>query len=305
MGERVRFSQKFVPNTALLLAVAAFTAGLLAQQVFGQGDGGGGNVIHSCVETKRSANRPKASLRIIQADENCLSTERALNWNQRGPTGPAGPQGQRGQRGAAGARRVPGRDGPRRSGRPHGSDRLPGLPGQGTTGADRRPRAPTGPTGPTGPPDPRATGATGATGITGMTGATGATGCDRPHRPPGAIAAFRSSGRCRSCGRLSAATRDRKDFLGQLRSVPRVVRRGGDAQHHLVAIDLLELDLRRVAGRDGDALVELSWICAGLTLESKRARRSTRLGSRIGTTASWSRTLLGTSIRSAPLTNVV
>lgn len=95
--------------------------------------------IHSCYSKSTGA------LRIASK---CKSGERALAWNQRGPTGP---RGATGARGAAGT----GTTGPKGA---------TGATGAGATGA-------TGPTGGTG-----SKGTTGGTGGTGATGSTGNTG---------------------------------------------------------------------------------------------------------------------------------
>ena len=55
-------------------------------------------IIHGCYKTG------DGKLRVIDtgAGESCLSSEVALDWNQKGPPGPTGPQGPQGQQGVAG-----------------------------------------------------------------------------------------------------------------------------------------------------------------------------------------------------------
>lgn len=121
--------RRYLPSgwTAVATVATVLTVAGLAVAAIRSSSG----TIHSCYSKRNGA------LRIVKAGTKCKSSERALAWNQRGPTGPRGP---RGPRGATGPR------------------------GVGATGA-------TGPTGPTG-----ATGATGSTGTTGSTGGTGGTG---------------------------------------------------------------------------------------------------------------------------------
>ena len=91
----------------------------------------------------------------------------------------------------------------------------------------------------------------------------------------------------------------------QAGTVGRVDRGGRDLEHELVAVELLERDVGRIARRHRDRLGEPVLDVSGETAASKRARISTRSGSRSGTTARLRMTLLGTMIRSAPATRVV
>lgn len=59
-------------------------------------------VIHACYKNTAG------EVRIVEADNNCKSTEQPLSWSQRGPAGPAGLAGPAGPTGQAGRDGVPG-----------------------------------------------------------------------------------------------------------------------------------------------------------------------------------------------------
>ena len=161
---------------ARLAFCAAFLASLL---VFApaRAEAQTAEIFYACL------NSGNGTVRIVDATEQCHSTESRVQWNiigQQGPQGVTGAQGPRGETGATGATG------------PQGETGATGAPGQtGATGAtgEMGPAGATGATGETGPAGPTgATGArgeTGATGATGENGATGATGETGPQGPEG------------------------------------------------------------------------------------------------------------------------
>jgi type VI secretion system secreted protein Hcp len=55
--------------------------------------------IHACYSTTGT---PTGAARIVDETDTCAATEKALTWNQTGPTGPAGPTGPPGDTGTSG-----------------------------------------------------------------------------------------------------------------------------------------------------------------------------------------------------------
>jgi type VI secretion system secreted protein Hcp len=55
--------------------------------------------IHACYSTTGT---PTGAARIVDEGQTCAATEKALTWNQTGPTGPAGPSGPSGPAGPSG-----------------------------------------------------------------------------------------------------------------------------------------------------------------------------------------------------------
>src|ERR671920_2303046 len=55
--------------------------------------------IHACYSTTGT---PTGAARIVDETDTCAATEKALTWNQTGPTGPAGPTGPPGDTGSSG-----------------------------------------------------------------------------------------------------------------------------------------------------------------------------------------------------------
>src|SRR6185503_16003387 len=79
------------------------------------------NVIYGCRKTQNG------QLRIVEANEACLSSETPLQWNVVGPVGPQGPQGPQGEVGPQGA---------------EGPQGIQGIPGvKGDTGPQGPPGA--------------------------------------------------------------------------------------------------------------------------------------------------------------------
>jgi hypothetical protein len=63
--------------------------------------------VHACYNVKNVL-RPIGDVRIVDASTPCQSSERAIGWNQPGPTGPTGPAGPAGAAGPAGPSGSPG-----------------------------------------------------------------------------------------------------------------------------------------------------------------------------------------------------
>jgi len=99
------------------------------------------------------------------------------------------------------------------------------------------------------------------------------------------------------------ATDSGDHLLGEPGAVARVQWRADDPDDHVVAVELRYGDKGRIAERH--EIASLPWTSRGLVQAPKRARKSTRSGSRSGVTAHWIKTPLGIRIRSAPLTSVV
>lgn len=120
---------------SIAVAGAAFGVATAVQAAIPSANG----VIHGCYQFA-SPSTSKGVLRVINAEngEQCRFNEKAISWNQKGPTGPAGPTGPTGPAGPTGPS---GRGGPGPSG-PSGAS---------------GPSGPSGPAGPTGPPGGAAT----------------------------------------------------------------------------------------------------------------------------------------------------
>jgi hypothetical protein len=126
-------------------------------------------LIRACIK------KQGGQLRIVSSANECVASERALQWNAVGPrgaTGARGPQGEQGIQGLQGTQGVAGQPGATGSQGPIGLQGPTGA--QGATGGDG-PRGETGTTGPAGPTGPQ-----GLKGDTGDTGATGAQGLQGP-----------------------------------------------------------------------------------------------------------------------------
>ncbi len=124
-------------------------------------------VIHGCYQ------KNVGNLRVIDTSQGdaCRPSEKALSWNQTGPTGPKGETGARGPTGPKGATGPAGPTGPKGATGPTGPKGSTGPSGPaGPTG----PKGSTGPSGPAGPTGPK--GATGPTGPKGSTGPSGPSG---------------------------------------------------------------------------------------------------------------------------------
>jgi hypothetical protein len=125
-------------SAGVALVAAAVVVGGAAVAV-GSGDAG---EIYACAKTGNG------QLRVVEADEGCLSSEQRLVWNvegpqgEPGPVGPVGPQGEQGATGPQGERGPTGATGPQGERGEPGTDGAPG------------PAGPEGPQGPAGPPGP-------------------------------------------------------------------------------------------------------------------------------------------------------
>ena len=146
--------------TALVIALGGWAYAQVAPEAA---------TINACVAktnlTRSKLPHARGSVRFVRR---CRSDERAVVFNQRGPTGPAGPIGLRGLTGANGAT---------------GAKGDPGNPG--ATGAKGDPGN-TGPTGPKGDAgNAGSPGSIGPTGPAGPNGGTGPTGPEGPEGPEG------------------------------------------------------------------------------------------------------------------------
>jgi hypothetical protein len=96
-------------------------------------------VIMSCVDLDTGG------LRIINADDTCVSGEELLEWNQQGVRGPRGKQGAQGRPGAQGPRGFAGAPGAAGPQGPQGPAGPQGLPGDVGNPGEQGPEGPRGP----------------------------------------------------------------------------------------------------------------------------------------------------------------
>lgn len=104
---------KGVVAAALTVAVTLGAAG--AQST------GGAALIHACVKAQTG------QLRLVGADESCLASETAVEWNQQGIQGEQGPRGEQGPQGPQGERGETGPAGPEGPQGPPGASALEAL----------------------------------------------------------------------------------------------------------------------------------------------------------------------------------
>src|SRR5690242_6490158 len=75
------------PGAAFGLAAVLVALGGVALAAIPDSDG----TIHACYQKRSGA------LRVVESTGDCRAGERAIDWNQRGPTGATGPQGATGE----------------------------------------------------------------------------------------------------------------------------------------------------------------------------------------------------------------
>src|SRR5688572_25702571 len=86
-------SLKRRPSSVLVVAALGVLAGLAGVAVAAIPDSSG--VIHGCYA------RVTGNLRVVDSAQKCRKSERAIQWNQKGPSGPVGPPGPAGPPGGA------------------------------------------------------------------------------------------------------------------------------------------------------------------------------------------------------------